>query len=116
MLVCSNTWSPALITPCLDILAFTPLSIYGFPNKLAPNVPNNMLKSTFLFFYFIFNCFATNIYQQSSMISSSSSFEIINVVIPDFFCCHPCFLCIPSSTADAAAVKTNGNETLLANG
>ena len=53
------------------------------------------------------------------MISSSSSFEIINVVIPDCFCCHPCFLCIPSSTAAAAAaaaVKTNGNETLLANG
>ena len=45
--------------------------------------------------------------------SSMSLFDIINAVWPP----DPnIFLCIPASTADAAAVNHNGFNTLLANG
>ena len=43
--------------------------------------------------------------------SSISSFDISSVVDPD----PKFFLCIPASTADAAAVNSNGIKTLLAN-
>ena len=43
---------------------------------------------------------------------SVSLFDIISVVVPD----PKIFLCIPASTADAAAVNSNLIETLLANG
>ena len=52
------------------------------------------------------------------IISSISSFDIINVVLcegwlwPD----PNIFLCIPASAADAAAVNPKGIKTLLANG
>ena len=41
-----------------------------------------------------------------------SSFDIISVVVPD----PKMLLCIPASTADAAAVNPKGIKTLLANG
>ena len=40
--------------------------------------------------------------------SSISSFDIISVVLPD----PNSFLCIPASTADAAAVNPNGIKKL----
>ena len=43
--------------------------------------------------------------------SSTSSFDIISVVVLD----PKIFLCIPASVADAAAVNPNGIKTLLAN-
>ena len=43
---------------------------------------------------------------------SVSLFDIISVVVPD----PKIFLCIPASTADAAAVNSNLIETLLVNG
>ena len=46
------------------------------------------------------------------MISFISSFEFINVVIPD----PNIFLWIATSVADDAAVNPNGIKTLLANG
>ena len=46
------------------------------------------------------------------MISFISSFEVINVVVPD----PNIFLWIAGSVADAAAVHPNGIKTLLANG
>ena len=57
-----------LITPSLGMLvlrprfvAFTPLLVNGFPNELAPNVPNCKLRNLPFFFYFIFNCFVNTI-------------------------------------------------------
>ena len=44
--------------------------------------------------------------------SSISSFDIISVAVLD----PKIFLCIPASSADAAAVNPNGIKTLLANG
>ena len=46
--------SPALITSCSPILAFTVLPDNMFPNKLAPNMPDNMLRnpSFFLLLHF----------------------------------------------------------------
>ena len=44
--------------------------------------------------------------------SSISSFDIISAVLPD----PNSFLCIPASTADAAAVNPNGIKKLWANG
>ena len=41
-----------------------------------------------------------------------SSFDIISVAVLD----PKIFLCIPASSADAAAVNPNGIKTLLANG
>ena len=46
------------------------------------------------------------------IISSTSSFEIIDVAIPD----PKTYLCTPASTADAATINPNGIKTLLANG
>ena len=46
------------------------------------------------------------------MISSISSFEIINVVVPD----PNIILWITQSVVDVAAVNSNGIKTLLANG
>ena len=46
------------------------------------------------------------------MISSISSFEIINVVVPD----PNIILWITQSVVDVAAVNCNGIKTLLANG
>ena len=47
------------------------------------------------------------------MISSISSFDIINVVI---FSDPKIFLCIPASAYDAGAVNPRGIKTLLATG
>ena len=44
--------------------------------------------------------------------SSVSSFDIINVVVPE----HKIFLCISASAADAATLNPNGIKTFLANG
>ena len=38
-----TTPSPGIFASYSGILGFTPLPLYGFPKKLAPNVPNNML-------------------------------------------------------------------------
>ena len=46
------------------------------------------------------------------IISSISSFDVISVAVPG----PEIFLCIPASTADAAAVNHDGIKTLLANG
>ena len=49
MVVCAwlvaGAFIPALITPRADILAFTPLPRNRFPNKLAANIPYNMLRN-----------------------------------------------------------------------
>ena len=55
--------SPALNVNLPAFVAIVPLPDNIFHNKLAPNVPNNMLKkSLFLFSRFIFNCFAKTLY------------------------------------------------------
>ena len=43
-MACFIFLSPALITPCPDILAFTLLPVKRFPYKLACNLPNNMKR------------------------------------------------------------------------
>ena len=46
------------------LVAFTSLPVNRFPNKAAHNPSNNILKkSSLLFFYFVFNCFANTFYQ-----------------------------------------------------
>ena len=99
---------PILITSRLGILAFTPLPVYRFPNNLAPNLPNNILRNpSFLFFCFIFNCFLKPFINKPDslrdltifMISSISSIKTLNAVVPD----PTIFLSIPASTAAAAA-------------
>ena len=100
--------SPGLITPL-------PANI--FPNRLTPNVPNNILRySPFysLASFLIVSLTPSNNIPESSRdltilkISFILSFEIIKVVLrPD-----PFFLFFPASAADAAAVKPNGIKTL----
>ena len=81
-------------------------------------------NSSFLFFYFILNRFSNSFYNKPEssrdftilIISPSSSFDIISVVIfPD----PNILLCIPASAAAAAAaaaVNPKGIKTILANG
>ena len=92
----------------------TPLSINRYPNKLAPNAPNNISRNPpFFSFTSCLIVFLTSFINKpvSSrdliifMISSISSFEIISAVIPD-----------PASVADAVAGNPNGIKTLLTNG
>ena len=78
----------------------TPLPVNRFPNKLAPNVPNNILRNPFFkwlnYFYGIIHFLIRN----------------FNVAIPD----RNIFLWIAASVADLAVVDCNGIETLLASG
>ena len=111
---------PALIIPSPDL--FIPLPANIFPNKLAPNVPNNILRNTLfcsLTSFQIVSLAPFNNKPESSrdltifIMSSISSFGIISVIVcfakskghlPD----PKIFLCIPASPADAAAVNLNG--------
>ena len=96
--------SPAVIVP---------LPVNRFPNKLAPNVPNNILRNQ------RFSCFASflivllTLFTKNPlslrdstifMISFISSLEIIHVGIPD----PNIFLRVAASVANAAAVNSNG--------
>ena len=97
------------------------LRVNRFSNKLAPKVPNNILRNpplcSFVLFLIISPMPFINKPDSSRgviifMISFISSFEVINVVVPD----PNIFLWIAGSVADAAAVHPNGIKTLLANG
>ena len=114
-----------LIVPSLAVISpsralFVSLSVNKFSNKLALNVPNNVLRNlpfcTFASFLIVSLTYFVNKPDSSSdltifMISFISSFEIINAVIPD----SNIFLWITASVADAAAVNPNSLKTLLAN-
>ena len=114
----SYNWFPLLFPePALTI----PFPVNKLPNKLAPSVPNNILKNppfcSFVSFSIVLVTSFNKILESSRactifIISFNSSFEIINVVFPD----PNIFVCIPASAADAAAVNPKGIKTLLANG
>ena len=100
---------------------FIPLPAKIFPNKLALNVPNNILRNprfcseaSFL----IVSVTPFNNRPESSrgltilIMPSISSFDIISVVVPD----PKIFLCIVTYAAYAAAVNPNGFKMLLAYG
>ena len=91
------TWWPALILTWHLIQIWHPwLVLHHLPdnwflNKTEPFIPNNMPRYAFSLFCFIFNCFITRLINKpvSSrdltfyMISSISSFEIINVAVTE---------------------------------
>ena len=97
----------------LPVSALTvPCPVDKFPNKLAPKVPNNILKSppfySFVSFLIILVTPFSKKFESSSawtilIISFISSFEINKVVVLD----PNIFLCIPAAAA-AAAVNRNG--------
>ena len=96
--------TPALI---VSLLA------YRFSNKLASNVPNNIIKNPpFCYFISFINKPDSSSDLTIFRILFTFSFEIINVVTPD----RNIFLWIAASVADTAAVNPNGIKTLLANG
>ena len=81
---------PALIVPSPAIIVSLPVNI--FTNKLAPNVPNNILRNQhFCSFASYLNVLITPFIDKPDssrvltilMISFISSFETINVVVPD---------------------------------
>ena len=78
-----------------------------------------------IFFYqlrllhYLLSCFPiTRCFHDISMISFTSSFEIISVVMPDTSFIHRyiVFFCIAASVANAAVVNPNCLKMLLANG
>ena len=98
-----------------------PFPVNKFPNKLAPRVPNNILRNPPFCYFVSFSIVLVTPFNkilESSractifIISFISSFETIKVVFPD----PNTFLCIPASDADAAAVNPKGIKTLLASG
>ena len=120
---------PALKTPSKALFIsrhfpalFTPRPVKRFPNKLASNVPNNILRyPPFCYFtsFWTVSVIPFNNKPESSrgftilITSFFSSFDVISVVVfPD----PKIFLCIPASAADPAAVNPKGIKTLLANG
>ena len=107
----------ALIVPLPALI--TPLPVNTFPTKVAPNVPKNILRNLpFCYFAsFLIVSLMPFINKSNSLrdltifiISSISSFEIINVLISD----PKVFIWIAVSVADAAAVNSNDIEALLA--
>ena len=81
---------PALIVPSPTLIA--PLPINRFPSKLAPNVPNNILRNlsfcSFASFWIVSLKPYINKPDSSRdftifMISFISSLEIIKIVVPD---------------------------------
>ena len=111
--------SPALIVPSSALIVHLPAN--RFPNKLAPNVTNNILRNPLFCSFASFSIVSLTSFINKPDYSSDltiivtsfiSSFGIINVVIPD----PNIFLLIATSVADAAAVKPNVIKTFLANG
>ena len=108
--------SPARTIPSPGrIIPFPPVT--KLPNKLAPNVPSNILKNPPLCSFLIVLLTHFNKISEFSrasiiiIISFISSGSIINST-PE-----PCiFFCMLPLIADIAAVKPNGANTLLANG
>ena len=111
----------------------TPLLINRFPNKLAPNVDNNIPRnlpfSSFAYFLIILLTLLMEIFMNGHfksewtkiplcffltifIVSVKLSFENAIVVVP-----YPkTFSWISTSVADTAAVNPNGIKTLLSNG
>ena len=91
-----------------------------FPNKLAPDVPNNILENPPLCSLVSFSIVLLTPFNKTPefsraliifIISFISSYSIINLT-PE-----PCIVfCILPSIADIAAVKPNGATPFLANG
>ena len=113
---------PVLISPSPAL--FISLPANKLHNKLALNVPNNMLRNPLfccLASFKIVSLFPFNNKPESSRDLTVfiynvfiSSFDIISVVVlpdPNFF-----FLCIAASAADNVVVNPSGIKTLLANG
>ena len=98
IMTCSYFCSSALIAPSPALI--TPLPANIFPNKLAPNVPNNILseRSTQRTFASFLIVVLTPFINKSDywrdliifMISSKSPFGNINVVVPDTMNSHNC--------------------------
>ena len=94
--------------PLTQFVAVAPKLVYRFPSKLAPN--NNMSKNIYLFdLRIVFNCFTSRRDLTIFMVSSISSFTIINVIVPEPII----ILWVPSSASYAAVVNPNGMKTLL---
>ena len=103
---------PALIVP---------LPVKRFPNKLAPEVPDNVLRNRPFCYFASFLIVSLTPFINNSdssrdltifIISFISSLEINSVVKPD----PNISWWIIAPVADAAAVNPNGIKTLLANG
>ena len=121
-----KSW-PALIIPLPTHITFRlgiidcliPLPVNRFHNKQAPSLPKNMPKNpTFCFFAsFSVVSLTTFINKAASswdliifMISFTSPFEIISVVMPVLKMAAS----VDNAAAAAAAVDSNGIKTLLA--
>ena len=112
-----NPLDPSITLNIPSPTLFMPLSANTFPNKLEPNVSNKILKNPpicyFASFWIVWLAPFNNEPKSSkdfttSIKSSISSFDIINVANPNF----KIFLCIPASAADANG-NFDGIKTLL---
>ena len=108
----------ALILPRPALIL--PLPVDRFPNKLVPkvlyNIPINPPFCSFASFLIVSLTSFINKPDSSSdltifIMSFTSSFEIISVLIPDL----NIFLWIVACVADVAAANSNGVKTILAN-
>ena len=105
-----------MLLPALIVI----LPVNRFPNKLAPNVPNNILKNHPFCYFTSFvvvslTPFINKLNSSSNliifMILFISSFKIINVTAPD----PNTFLQIAASVVDVAAVNPNSIKTFITN-
>ena len=113
-----------MLSPAVNITSpvlTVPLPANRFPNKQAPKVSNRISRNSpfcSCASFLIVSITPCINYPDSSsdltifIISFISSFEIINVLVPD----PKCFLWTAAFVADAAGVNPNRIETLLANG
>ena len=113
------TPSPALITPS-PARTIPLLPVNKFPNKLAPNVPSNILKSPPLCSLVSFSIVLVTPFNKIPQFSNASIIFIISFMsscsITNLTPSPLIFFCILPSIADIAAVKPNGANTFLANG
>ena len=105
-----------LPSPALTI-TFPPVN--KLPNKLAPNVPSNILKNPTLCSLFSFSIVLLTPFNKIPEFSRASIIFIISFISSCStinFTPEPCiFFYILPSIADIAAVKPNGANTFLAN-
>ena len=112
--------SPALYVPYPWLVTIAPLPSNRFPNKLAPNVPNSILRSPLFYSFASFlvvslMSFINKLDSSSKwlnyFLSFISSLETINVVLREAKSEGRLdlniFLWIVASVADAAAVNPN---------
>ena len=106
-----------MLSPTVNV----PLLVNEFPNKLAPNFPNNIQRNPHFCSFASFLIVSLKLFinkpdSSRDLIIFMKSFISLLEIIMSYYQIQTRCIKIAASIADAAAVDPNGSKTLLANG